>query len=75
MQKSTDKNSFQHLRTVVAFTATIGMKLMAFSSFMDIMTRKFYSPGQETQTIWEKLIYSPKQSVVFNALIFMYVSH
>ena len=47
------------------------MKLMAFSSFTDIMSLEFYSCGQETQTIGAKFIYAPKQSVVFNALIFI----
>lgn len=70
MQKSMDKNSFKPLRMVVAFTAPTVTKLMAFSSFMDIRSLEFYSPGQETQTIGAKFVYAPKQSVVFNALIF-----
>jgi hypothetical protein len=48
MQKSTDTNLFKHLRRVVAFTAPTVIKLMAFSSFMDIMSLEFYSPGKET---------------------------
>jgi hypothetical protein len=55
---------------VVAFTASIVTKPTAFSSFTDIMSLEFYPPGQETQTIGAKFIYAPKQSVVFNALIF-----
>ena len=70
MQKSMDKNLFRHLRTVVTFTAPIVMKLKAFSSFMDVMSPEFCSPGKETQTIGAKFIYSPKQSVGFNAMIF-----
>jgi hypothetical protein len=71
MQKSMDKNVFRHLRTVLAFTAAIVMKLKAFSSFLNVMSPEFYSPeGKKTQTIGAKFIYSPKQSVVFNAMIF-----
>lgn len=54
----------------MAFTAPTVMKLMAFSSFMDIKSLEFYLPGKETQTIGAKFIYAPKQSVIFKVLIF-----